>query len=52
MVEACLPLPFPLLTIVVVEVLTLGVLGIPGVINFCLTWTPCGLVLGHLLMML
>ena len=23
----------------------MGALGIPGVVSFCLTWTPCGLVL-------
>ena len=45
MVEVCFPLPFTFLTIVVVEVLTLGVFGIPGVVGFCLTWIFCGLVL-------
>ena len=45
MVEACLPLPFPFLTIVVVEVLALGVFGMPGVVGSCLTWLFYGLVL-------
>ena len=41
-VEVFLPLPFPFLTTVVVEVV-LGVATLPGVGGSCFTWAVCGL---------
>ena len=43
-VGVCFPLPFPLLTTVVVEVLVLGMLDVPELVGSCFIWVFCKLV--------